>query len=83
MTSPRSTSPPPAPVAPPETPITHRSLSLLSSLRKNPDQDEAFLELFKTNYSFHYEAGLQQPAAKTGFNKKQPSFSTNFPRIQH
>ena len=41
MTSPGSTSPPSAPVAPPETPITHPDLSLVPFLGNDPNQDAA------------------------------------------
>ena len=74
MTSPGGSTPPPAITLPPETPITHPNLSLVSSSGNDPYQDAtSFWNSVENKILFSLGTRPTAHAAQASYDKKQQS----------
>ena len=79
MTSPGGSTPPPAVTAPPETPITHPNLSLVSFSSNDPNQDAtSFWNTVENKILFSLGTRPTAPAAQTSYDKRQQSLFGSF-----
>ena len=74
MASPGGSTPPPAVTPPPETPITHPNLSLVSFSGNDPNQDAtSFWNSVENKILFSLGTRPTAPAAQTSYDKRQQS----------
>ena len=74
MTSTGGSTPPPAVTPPPETPITHPNLSLVSFSGNDPNQDAtSFCNSVENKILFSLGTRPTAPVAQTSYDKRQQS----------
>ena len=74
MTSPGGSTPTPAVTPPPETPITHSNLSIVSFSGNDPNQDAtSFWNSVENKILFSLGTRPTAPAAQTSYDKRQQS----------